>query len=185
MTPFTVNPLYIEVGLPALGIGLLLGATIAWLVARQRQRHLVDDIERLNADLKSQDAVQLERESAFEAATSRLAKSFADLSNQSLKSNSETFLRLAQQNLNAQSEKAKHTLSEQEKAVENLVKPIHEALKASQKQITDLEMREARLMAVSRNNLKRCKSARSRWRRKHGISSRPCGGRRCAADGAR
>lgn len=139
MTPFTVSPLYIEIGLPALGVGLLLGATIAWLVARQRQRHLVDDIERLNADLKSQDALQLERESAFEAATSRLAKSFADLSNQSLKSNSETFLRLAQQNLNAQSEKAKHTLSEQEKAVENLVKPIHEALKASQKQITDLE----------------------------------------------
>ena len=139
MTPFTVNPLYIEVGLPALGIGLLLGATIAWLVARQRQRHLVDDIERLNADLKSQDAVQLERESAFEAATSRLAKAFADLSNQSLKSNSETFLRLAQQNLNAQNEIAKHTLSEREKAVENLVKPIHEALKASQKQITELE----------------------------------------------
>ncbi len=139
MASIAINPMYIEVGLPALGIGLLLGATIAWLVARQRQRHLVDDIERLNADLKSQDAVQLERESAFEAATSRLAKAFADLSNQSLKSNSETFLRLAQENLKTQNEKAKHTLSEREKAIENLVKPIHEALQASQKQITDLE----------------------------------------------
>ena len=114
--------------------------------------------------------MQLERESAFEAATSRLAKAFADLSNQSLKSNSETFLRLAQQNLNAQNEKAKHTLSEREKAVENLVKPIHEALKASQKQITELE--NARSEAYG-------------WRRKHVISSRPCGGRRCAAGGAR
>ncbi len=139
MASIAINPMYIEVGLPALGIGLLLGATIAWLVARQRQRHLVDDIERLNADLKSQDAVQLERESAFEAATSRLAKAFADLSNQSLKSNSETFLRLAQENLKTQNEKAKHTLSEREKAIENVVKPIHEALQASQKQITDLE----------------------------------------------
>ncbi len=139
MASIAINPMYIEVGLPALGIGLLLGATIAWLVARQRQRYLVDDIERLNADLKSQDAVQLERESAFEAATSRLAKAFADLSNQSLKSNSETFLRLAQENLKTQNEKAKHTLSEREKAIENLVKPIHEALQASQKQITDLE----------------------------------------------
>ncbi len=139
MASIAINPMYIEVGLPALGIGLLLGATIAWLVARQRQRHLVDDIERLNADLKSQDAVQLERESAFGAATSRLAKVFADLSNQSLKSNSETFLRLAQENLKTQNEKAKHTLSEREKAIENLVKPIHEALQASQKQITDLE----------------------------------------------
>ncbi|MCH8117246.1 MAG: hypothetical protein IIA78_03895, partial [Proteobacteria bacterium] len=90
---------YIEIGLPALCIGLLLGAAIAWLIARHRQRDFVADIARLNADIKSQDALQLERESAFEAATSRLAKAFADLSNQSLKSNSETFLRLAEQKL--------------------------------------------------------------------------------------
>ena len=139
MAAIAINPMYIEVGLPALGIGLLLGATIAWLVARQRQRDFVADIARLNADIKSQDALQLERESAFEAATSRLAKAFADLSNQSLKSNNETFLRLAEQKLSVQNEKAKHTLSEREKAVENLVKPIYDALKASQKQIAELE----------------------------------------------
>lgn len=139
MTSLTLDPGYIEFGLSALGIGLLLGAAIAWLVARQRQRDFVADIARLNADIKSQDALQLERESSFEAATSRLAKAFADLSNQSLKSNSETFLRLAEQKLSVQNEKAKHTLSEREKAVENLVKPIYEALKSSQKQIAELE----------------------------------------------
>ena len=61
------------------------------------------------------------------------------MSNQSLKSNSESFLRLAEQNLGTQQEKAKRDLSEREKAVENLVKPIRDALQASQKQISDLE----------------------------------------------
>jgi DNA recombination protein RmuC len=56
-----------------------------------------------------------------------------------MQSNSENFLRLAEQNLGTQQEKAKRELGEREKAVENLVKPIREALQASQKQISELE----------------------------------------------
>jgi DNA recombination protein RmuC len=79
------------------------------------------------------------RDSAYEAATTRLATSFSDLANQSLKSNSETFLRLAEQNLGAQQERAKRDLGDREQAVENLVKPIRDALQESQKQIAELE----------------------------------------------
>ncbi len=81
----------------------------------------------------------MERDSAFEVARSKLATEFSEMANQSLKANSETFLRLAEQNLGAQQERAKRELGDREQAVENLVKPIRDALQQSQKQISELE----------------------------------------------
>ena len=135
----TIDPIYLTIGLPALGIGLVSGALIVWIFKRRQRRRLETDIEELAGQIKNQDAVQLERDTAFEAATSRLARSFAELSQRSLSANSETFLRLAEQNLGAQHEKAKRELGEREQAVENLVTPIREALKASHQQIAELE----------------------------------------------
>jgi DNA recombination protein RmuC len=139
MNTININPLWIEIGAPALAIGLALGGLIVWLVVRARQRRLRDTIEILSDRLKDQDALQTERDAAFEAATSRLATSFSELASLSLKSNSETFLRLAQENLGAHQERAKSELSAREQAVENLVKPIRDALQQSQAQIAALE----------------------------------------------
>jgi DNA recombination protein RmuC len=139
MNTININPLWIEFGAPALGAGLLLGGLIVWLVLRARQRRLRDTIQVLSDRLKDQDALQVERDAAFEAATSRLATAFSQLANQSLKSNSENFLRLAQENLGTQHERAKRELGEREQAVENLVKPIKDALQQSQAQISELE----------------------------------------------
>ena len=132
MNAIDLNSPFIQIGAPALILGLLLGALIAWLIASRRQAGL-------EAILSNQDALQRERESAFEAARSQLTTAFSDLANQSLKSNSENFLRLAEQNLGAQQDKAKRDFGDREKAIEDLVKPINEALQASQKQITELE----------------------------------------------
>jgi DNA recombination protein RmuC len=143
MPTFTLPPQYLEIGGPALAAGLLLGALIAWLIARARRRRLERDIAVLELRLKDQDALQRERESAFDAATTRLATAFSDLANQSLKANSENFLRLAEQNLGAHQEKAKRELGEREQAVENLVTPIRDALQRSQQQIAELEKARA------------------------------------------
>lgn len=123
----------------ALLVGVILGALIIWLVTRNKQRHLHESIRLLEAGIKDQDALQRERDSAFEAARSKLATEFSEMANQSLKANSETFLRVAEQNLGAQQERAKRELGDREQAVENLVKPIKDALQQSQKQIADLE----------------------------------------------
>ena len=139
MMSVSVNPVLLEIGVPALALGLLLGALIAWLLARRRRRRLEAEVETLETRLKNQEALRNERETAFEAANARLAQSFADLANRSLASNSENFLRLAEQNLSAQQERAKRELGEREKAVENLVKPLRDALAAAQKQIGELE----------------------------------------------
>jgi DNA recombination protein RmuC len=122
----------IQFGAPALLLGLLLGALITWLIARSK--HV-----RLEAVVSNQDALQHEREIAFEASRAQLHTAFTDLANKSLQSNSENFLRLAEQNLGAQQDKAKRDLGDREKAIEDLVKPIRDALQASQKQISELE----------------------------------------------
>jgi DNA recombination protein RmuC len=132
MNSITIDPLLMQYALPALAAGLLLGALITWLFSRRRRRELEERIQ-------SQDELARERDVAFEAANAQLTRAFSELANQSLKANSETFLKLAEQNLGTQQERAKHELSEREKAVEALVKPIRDALEASRKQIDELE----------------------------------------------
>jgi len=122
MNSFTFDPAYLTIGLPAAAIGLLLGVLIAWLIGKSRHKRMVE-----------------ERESAFELANAKLTQTFTELSNRSLQANSDTFLKLAEQRLETQQEKAKSELSEREKAVEALVKPVRDALEASQKQIAELE----------------------------------------------
>ena len=139
MLSITANPVLIEVALPAAAGGLAIGVLVGWLIARRKQARLAEEIDNLQQTIKSEESLQHERSAAFEAANARLAQSFSELANQSLRSNSDHFLKLAEQNLGAHNERAKRELSEREKAVENLVKPIRDALKASQEQISALE----------------------------------------------
>ncbi len=132
MNSITIDPLLIQYGLPALGAGLLLGVLVTWLISRGRRRDLEEQIQ-------SQEELARERDVAFEAANTQITRAFSELANQSLQANSETFLKLAEQNLGTQQEKAKRDLSEREQAVEALVKPIRDALEASKKQIDALE----------------------------------------------
>jgi DNA recombination protein RmuC len=135
----SIDPLYIEIGGPALLAGIVLGALIMWLVSRHRKKELQRFVETLETNIKAQDALQAERDAAYEQANARLTQVFAELANKSLKANSENFLRLAEQNLGKQQEKARSELGEREQAVENMVKPIRESLERSHKQIADLE----------------------------------------------
>jgi len=139
MMSLTINPLLVQYGVPGLAAGLALGALFTWLIMRRRQARSAEDLAALETRIKNQDSLQQEREIAFEAANAQLTRAFTELANQSLKSNSENFLRLAEQNLGAQQAKAKHDFGEREKAVENMVKPIQKALDAAQKQISELE----------------------------------------------
>lgn len=122
----------IQAGLAALTAGLGLGLLAGWLWFGRRTRRLL-------LQLKGQDALQQERQLAFEAARGQLTAAFNDLANQALRSTSENFLRFAEQNLGTQHERAKREFSEREKAIEDLVKPIRDALDASRQQIQELE----------------------------------------------
>ena len=153
MVSVTMNPVYLEVGAPALVVGLLLGLLIMWLIARRRRNQLLNDLEHARANLKNQETLQAEREAAFGIANAKLTQAFADISNRSLRANSDTFLQLAGQKFETQQEKAKRELGEREKAVEDLVKPIREALEASQKQIAELEKARSEAYGGIKNQL--------------------------------
>ncbi|MBT8081182.1 MAG: DNA recombination protein RmuC [Gammaproteobacteria bacterium] len=153
MISLTIDPVYIEIGLPAAGIGLLVGVMITWLVMRRRRARVLVALEQAESDLKNQAALEEERTAAFELANAKLTQAFADISNRSLRANSDTFLRLARQNLETHQQKAKSELSEREKAVEALVKPIRDALDASQKQISELEKSRSEAYGSIRTHL--------------------------------
>ncbi len=139
MISISIDSVYVQVGLPALGIGLLLGLLIMWLVARRNRNKLLDQLAGAEANLKNQEALQAEREAAFELANAKLTQAFADISNRSLRANSDTFLKLAEQNLETRQAKVESNFEKREKAVEELVKPIKDAIQASHHQITELE----------------------------------------------
>ncbi len=106
-------------------IAAVLGAAVGWLIAHLRSQNKITALET---------TLNLERESL-----SGLEKTFALLSNQALKYNNQTFLQLAQETLKHFHTQAKGDLEQKEKAMENLVKPIKEALEKTEHQIRQME----------------------------------------------
>ena len=71
MISFSIDPVYVNVGLPALAIGLVLGLLLMGIVARSKRKALLDDLEQAEVRLKNQEALEEERKAAFELANAR------------------------------------------------------------------------------------------------------------------
>lgn len=121
------------------GIGLLVGALVATVFALRRIGQLRGEEAALRSALRSQEQLDHERDTALEIARERLTASFKMLAGESLQSNSKNFLSLARENLGRYQTQAKAEMSEREQAINNLVKPINEALRKTEQQITDIE----------------------------------------------
>jgi len=114
--------------LAAAGIAIIAGV-MGWLLGRLSSQRRVAELEtrlKLNAENSEQTQASIET-------------LFGHLSSQALEKSSRTFLQLAEQTLGRFHERAKGDLSEKEKAVENLIKPIREALEKTEKQIRLME----------------------------------------------
>ncbi|WP_455203073.1 DNA recombination protein RmuC [Kaarinaea lacus] len=120
-----------------------LAALLSGLLVYLRFHRQLGDLRNQNTGL--QVTLDLERkateekQAAMEAARQQLTDTFTALSSQALKHNTEEFLKLAQENLKQYQIKAQSNLSEKEKAIENLVKPIKETLEKTEKQIRLME----------------------------------------------
>ncbi len=119
--------------------GILIGAAGWALWSRNRRRRVEAELAEVRGELKSQQALTDERRLTMEQAEKQLAATFAELANKSLAHNSDSFLRLARQNLGLHQERARAELSEKEQAIERLVKPIQEALDKTHQQIGEIE----------------------------------------------
>ncbi len=117
-------PLWLSLGLTA-----VLAGALGWLMAQLRASRRLAQLET---------TLDLERRSAQEKLTT-LDKNFATLSQQALKENSQSFLQLANESLKQFHTLASTDLTQKEKAIENLVKPLHEALAKTELQIRQME----------------------------------------------
>jgi len=114
---------------PYLLLTALVAGAIGWLLARLRASRRLAELET---------TLELERRNA-QAKLDELDKTFAALSQQALKANSESFLQLANESLKQFQTLANADLTQKEKAIEGLVKPLAEALAKTEQQIRQME----------------------------------------------
>jgi DNA recombination protein RmuC len=110
----------------AAGFVVAFGVAIVW---RNRAR----------GELKTQAMLEHEREAALDLATERMGHAFGQLANEQFQSHTETFLRLARENLGAQHERAKSDLVAREQAIEGLLRPVRDAIQRTELQLQELE----------------------------------------------
>jgi DNA recombination protein RmuC len=115
------------------------GALVNHLRVQRRLSGLREENIRLQTQLEAERQAHGERSAAFEQARQALSDNFNALAGAALKHNSTEFLKLAQENLKAFQVHAQGDLQQREKAVENLVKPIREALERTEQQMRRLE----------------------------------------------
>ncbi|MDH5444549.1 MAG: DNA recombination protein RmuC [Gammaproteobacteria bacterium] len=127
--------IYLVISLAA----VFLGALLSFLFLQQKLARLRLENTQLTTTLELERRSNEEKLTALNEAKEQFAQTFSHLSSQALKHNSEEFLKLAEQNLKQFKEKADSDLQQKEKAIENLVKPIKEALDKTEQQIHSIE----------------------------------------------
>ncbi|MBA3565010.1 MAG: DNA recombination protein RmuC [Gammaproteobacteria bacterium] len=120
-------------------LGLLIGCVACAIFLQGRLSRLRTNLALRDAQVRNQQMLDAERETALELAGERMAHSFETLAGRSMEANSATFLKLAREHLGQHQERARGELTAREKAIENLVAPIREALAKTEQQIAQIE----------------------------------------------
>jgi DNA recombination protein RmuC len=107
--------------LPGLLLGVMAGGLVAWLAARGK-------IARLEERAAAERRAAGEKLALLEQAELKLREAFASLAAEALRQNNQSFLALAQTKLGEFQQSAASDLEKRQKAVDDLVRPIQEAL---------------------------------------------------------
>jgi len=118
-------------GIAGLGVGLAIGCA--------RSTRVRELLAARDAELGSRAALEAERERVLAVATERLTGVFGQFASDQFRTHSETFLRLARESLSVQNERARGELAAREQAIDNLVRPIRDALARAEQQIHELD----------------------------------------------
>ncbi len=110
-------------------LALFVGGGFGWLLARLK---FLGNITKLETQLSLE-------ENTVTRQQEMLKQTFSSLSSDALKNNNQMFIDLAQETLKRFHVQAKGELDQKEKSIENLVKPIREALLKTEQQIQAME----------------------------------------------
>lgn len=119
--------------------GLILGALLIAFLRGQRVKYLLTENNELTMTLRLERQSNEQLDELLDQARYQLADTFSQLSTDALKRNNEQFLQLAEENLKRHQSEAKAELSTREQAIEQLVKPISDALNKTSAQINTIE----------------------------------------------
>jgi len=129
-----------DYGLLYLGLfGFILGALIAWIIRGRQLSRLHAHNQELDMTLRLERQSNEQLDELLDQARFQLADTFNQLSNAALNQNNEQFLKLAEENLKRHQNEAKVDLQSREQAIEQLVKPISDALNKTTQHIHDIE----------------------------------------------
>ena len=119
--------------------GLLFGALVTQLRAARRIEALRVELASAQARLEASILQEADRLSLFEQSETRLRAAFDSLAGETLRANSELFLRLAREALGRDQVIAQGALKERELAIAQLVEPLRTALERTEAQVQALE----------------------------------------------
>ncbi|MGB5716353.1 MAG: hypothetical protein WBN81_04575 [Gammaproteobacteria bacterium] len=108
----------------AVVISLEIGALAAYLIENRKYNKLHDKYTQLLTALEYERKAADHKEAAYRETTRSLKDTFDALAGNALKNNTAQFLQLARENMKQYQIKAEDNLSQKEKAIEGLVKPI-------------------------------------------------------------
>lgn len=137
----------------ALVLGLLLGGLIASWLNRKRSESLHVELAVLKSQVKTEEQLEHERKESLDRAAERFKAAFETVAGQSLRSNSEVFLKLAREHLGQHQQHAVAALTEREKAIETMLAPIREALGKTEQQMLRIEKERAETFGSLRTSL--------------------------------
>ncbi|MDX1696817.1 MAG: DNA recombination protein RmuC [Thiohalobacterales bacterium] len=125
--------------LPARASAAVFGALVAFLVFSAKLSRLRNERDKLEISLDLERKATDAQYQSMQQLNKQLKDSFNALAANALQNNNAQFLRLARENLEQFHIKAECELEKREKAVENLVKPIREALDKTESQVRRME----------------------------------------------
>jgi DNA recombination protein RmuC len=131
--------LIVIVGVIALVLGAGVGYAIAWLRASREKHALQLALEGERVRREAESAQADERMAMLEQTEGRLRAAFDSLAGESLRANSEMFLRLAKESLSRDQAVAQSALRERETAIQQIVEPLRTALERTEAQVRSLE----------------------------------------------
>ena len=131
------SPLVVAV--VALLIGVALGFLVASLRASGEKQALKIALESERVRREAEARSESERIASLEQAEARLRGAFDTLAGESLRANSEMFLRLARETMSRDHVVAENSLKERETAIAQLVAPLKAALERTENQVQSIE----------------------------------------------
>jgi DNA recombination protein RmuC len=122
-----------------LGLGLLLGAAAAALVLVRKTSARDAEVAALAARLEEQGRASHEKVALLQKAERDLSDAFEALSAKALRASNESFLELAGTHFDKHRQSARDELERRQKAIDELVKPVGEALTKIDRKIDEVE----------------------------------------------